>query len=72
MIQDDIFGRSPMFGDTIIFNPPYYKGLLHGKCIGFTKSGLPMLIDIQNCSSRIDWEIKKKGYYSPKTGFIIK
>lgn len=72
MIQKDIFGREPKVGDTIVFNPPYYKGILFGTCTGFTKSGLPMLVDIANCSSRISWEIRQKGYYSPKTGFTIK
>lgn len=42
-MKKDIFGIEPKIGDIIVFNPPKYKGLVYGKCIGFTKVGLPII-----------------------------
>ena len=39
--KKDIFGNIPNIGDTIIFNPPKYKGLLYGELIKFTNAGCP-------------------------------
>lgn len=58
-MKTDLFGNIPKVGDIIIFNPPYLKGLIYGECIGFTKAGLPKVI---NCNSS----------YSVKTDFVIK
>lgn len=54
--RKDIMGNTPEIGDTIAFNPPYYKGLKKAKVIGFSKAGLPII---------------SKGNDSPKTGFVI-
>ena len=55
-VRQDRMGRTPKVGDTIAYNPPYYKGLKTAEVTGFAKSGLPYLGD------------SKK---TPKTGFVI-
>lgn len=70
MIQKDIFGVEPEIGDTIVWNPANYKGLVHYKCSGFTKSGLPELdvpLMVNNYGSR-----NKNGKITPKTGFVVR
>lgn len=69
-IQKDLFGREPKVGDIIAFNPPSYKGLTYGTCVGFSKAGLPKINNV-NDTSGISWDISRKGFYSPKTGFVI-
>lgn len=32
----DLFGQELALGDTIAFNPPFYKGLMMGKLVKFT------------------------------------
>lgn len=61
-IQKDIFGIQPEIGDIIIFNPPRYKGLVYGRCIGFMASGLP----------KVNWNDNELDYRVPKTGFVVK
>jgi len=58
--QLDLFRREPEIGDTIVFNPPGYKGLSWGRCVGFSKAGLPK-ITYGN----------EGGEQTPKTGFVI-
>ena len=57
-IRKDILGRKPKIGDIIVYNPPYYKGIIKGFIVSFTKSGLPIL---NTMNSGI----------TPKTGFAI-
>ena len=61
-IRKDIIGNIPKIGDTIAFNPPYYKGLVWGECVQFTSVGLPIL----------KMEEDDDDYFmTPKTGFVI-
>ena len=36
MIMKDIFGNTLSIGDTVAFNPPFYKGLVIGEIVQFT------------------------------------
>ncbi len=69
-IQKDLFGREPKVGDVIAFNPPSYKGLTYGTCVGFSKAGLPLLNDLNRKTGVYSFN-SKEDKYSPKTGFII-
>lgn len=72
-IRTDIFYITPEIGDTIIFNPPKYKGLVYGECIGFSEAGLPKVTNIKPyVSSNLEYGIDKNGYYTPKTEFVVK
>lgn len=64
-IRKDIIGNVPQIGDTIAFNPPAYKGLVFGKILSFSKSGLPEVCGDNYYAKNIS------GGYSPKTGFAI-
>jgi hypothetical protein len=70
--KKDILGKTPKLYDIIAYNPPSYKGLVHGLCIGFTNAGLPKVdmdtADYGNYS--IKYHMQKNGYYTPKTGFV--
>lgn len=35
--RKDIVGNEIKMGDTVVYNPAYYKGLKHGLITGFTK-----------------------------------
>lgn len=35
----DIIGQELNIGDTVVFNPPVYKGLQFGKVVSFTPKG---------------------------------
>lgn len=59
--QKDILGNIPEIGDIIAYNPPRYKGLVYGECVGFTSSGLPEIMRKNNPES----------IYAPRTGFVI-
>ena len=65
--QTDIFGITPEIGDTIVYNPPKYKGLVIGKCVGFAKSGLPEL----KIDHHVHGQTTAQGFHTPKTGFVI-
>ena len=66
-IREDILGNVPEIGDSIVFNPVYYKGLVNGVCVGFmASSGLPMV----KVDKRILGNENKDGSYTPKTGFV--
>ena len=52
-IKKDFFNNTPIIGDTVIYNPPYYKGLSSGEITGFTKAGLPT-IDLHQSNFMID------------------
>lgn len=71
-IRKDIFGNTPKVGDTIIYNPVGYKGLIYGKCVGFTKSGLPLVKTDDPSMEDVLASTHSKGYPSVKTGFAIK
>lgn len=68
--QTDIFGKTLQIGDTIIFNPPKYKGVMHAKCIGFTKAGLPIVDTTFPCAANILFNGIPAA--SLKTSFAIK
>lgn len=38
--RTDIFGRKTFVGDTVAFNPPYYKGITTGTVIRLTPKGI--------------------------------
>lgn len=69
-IQVDIFGITPELDDTIVYNPPFYKGLVHGKCVGFTKAGLPE-IEFEDKDKFYGGLPNANGYHTPKTGFVV-
>ena len=69
-VRKDIFGNVPQIGDTIVFNPPSYKGLVWGKCSGYTNCGLPKITSKTNISS-INHKIEMDGYYAPRTEFVV-
>ena len=69
-IRKDILGRTPEIGDVIVFNPPWYKELVHGVCHGFTTTGLPKVVDLPNTSG-MSWRVEQDGFYTPKTGFVV-
>lgn len=72
-IRADIFGVEPKIDDIIVFNPPRYKGLVYGECIGFSEVGLPKVTNIKPyIPSNLEYDIDKKGYCTPKTGFVVK
>jgi signal peptidase I len=65
--RGDLFGVIPDLGDIIVFNPPRYKGLIYGECIGFTSVGLPRVgVGISKDSNELVEE------FVPKTGFVVK
>lgn len=70
-IQTDIFGITPEVGDIIIYNSPKYKGLVVGKCVGFSTSGLPELDIDKNIYGGYLGQRNNSGYYTPKTGFVV-
>lgn len=70
-IRKDILGNIPNIGDVIIFNPPKYKGLIYGTCIGFSGVGLPKVGNIVNVCHYLGREYNKCGYYVPLTGFVV-
>ena len=59
-MKKDIFNKTPKIGDTIVFNPPKYKGVMSSIIVGFSKAGLPMVNHIPGCLSN-----------SIKTSFVI-
>lgn len=67
-IKKDIFGVVPEIGDIIIFNPPRYKGLLYGTCVGFSNHGLP---EMELANEVIHGQPNSSGNYTPKTGFVV-
>ena len=68
--KNDIFGVTPEIGDIIVYNPAKHKGLIFGKCVGFSKHGLPE-IDIDDYESNYG-QRNSSGNYTPKTGFVVK
>ncbi|HMT01951.1 MAG TPA: hypothetical protein PKD00_01345 [Burkholderiales bacterium] len=70
-IKQDMLGKTPAIGDYIGFNPPWYKGLVYGTCIGFTRAGLPKINNISDSRNTMQHRLNKEGYYTPKTGFFI-
>lgn len=69
VIRKDITGNTPQIGDTIVFNPPAYKGLVFGEILSFSKVGLPE-IDARE-QDIFYFGRNLAGRYSPKTGFAI-
>jgi len=39
----DIFGQELVIGDTVAFNPPYYKGMITGTVLSFTPKGIQVV-----------------------------
>ena len=68
-VRKDILGNIPKIGDTIVFNPPAYKGLVFGEVLSFSGVGLPE-IDGKN-NDRLYYGRNRYGRYAPKTGFVI-
>lgn len=71
-IRKDILGVEPNEGDTIVYNPPKYKGLIFGICIGFTEVGLPKVAELNYVPGNLKYNYGKKGFLVPKTGFVCK
>lgn len=65
----DIFGKTPKIGDTIVFNPPHYKGLVYGECKALSKVGNPRVEILSDYKGfKLDDE---DGLYAPRTKFVI-
>lgn len=62
IVRKDNLKRIPKIGDLVCYNPPYYKGLVHGKVVGFNNGGLPMVETEEEDGKEV---------CIPKTGFII-
>lgn len=62
MIKKDVFGIEPKVGDTIIFNPAYYKGILFGICTSISKNGVPT-VEVLNDQYK---------FHQVRTNFAIK
>lgn len=72
-MKKDIFGKEPNIGDILIFNPPKYKGLVYGTCVGFGNTGLPKVFYISApIDNYVDGKIKKDGFYLIRTDFVVK
>jgi len=69
-VRKDILKQTPEIGDIIVFNPPQYKGLVYGVCIGFTDIGLPKVGSLSSLEG-MSYTIQKHGFYTPKTGFVV-
>lgn len=75
----DIFRNVPEIGDTIVYNPPYVKGLDVFEVVGFAKSGLPMCVDerrmllYKDAVERLGVDAARKSRLvnTPKTEFVI-
>jgi hypothetical protein len=71
-MRKDIFGVTPQLQDIIVYNPAQYKGLVHGVCVGYTKSGLPLvLIHEKFRGSYLGQTSNHPHHYTPKTGFVV-
>lgn len=70
-IRKDILGNIPNIGDVIVFNPPKYKGLIYGTCIGFSGVGLPKVGKLSYVSDYLKSDYNRRGYYVPLTGFVV-
>lgn len=70
-IKKDIFNITPKVGDIIVYNPPKYKGVVYGKCVGFTKVGLPLCDNTDTIHGLHSWNLVEGKYYAPKTRFVI-
>lgn len=76
-IRKDILGNTPEIGDIIAYNPVHYKGLIHGNCVGFSKTtGLPIIEIDRNIYPKhygqpVHIEGSNGNYFHPKTGFVI-
>lgn len=60
-----MFGREPLIGDTIVYNPPHYKGIVSAVVKGFSNSGLPIVDELNRYS------VTNYKENTPKTGFAI-
>ena len=69
-VRKDILKQDPEVGDIIVFNPPQYKGLVYGICIGFTNLGLPKVGHLSSMEG-MSYTVEKCGFYTPKTGFVV-
>jgi hypothetical protein len=69
--KKDLLGNIPEIGDIIVFNPPKYKGLVYGECVGFTSTGIPKVLKTNTSNFYLEYVLKQNGYYSPKTEFVV-
>ena len=74
--REDMMGRTPEIGDSIVYNPPNYKGIYLRICKGFAKSGLPILVYKEVWEKYQNGEISQEEFdnlngTTPKTGFVI-
>ena len=64
-IREDILGNIPDIGDTIAYNPPRYKGLVHGICVRFTSSGLAEEA-VKEVETEMNDVMKEEGIWTKK------
>ena len=64
--------REPQIGSLICYNPVYYKGITLGRVVGFSKVGLPKIIDLKDWGEYLlNPENSRWSGITPKTGFVI-
>lgn len=73
--RKDMFGVTPEIGDTVVWNPARYKGLVFGKVIDYRKNnGLPIIeADARYTNTCIGQNTGTgHNHYVPKTEFVVK
>jgi len=75
-IRKDMLNQIPSVGDLIAYNPPYVKGIVIARVLGFAKSGLPKVIDIEDIEESLKECNEENGDIinycdTPKTGFVV-
>lgn len=72
-IRKDLLGKEPQLGSFIAYNPPYFKGIIIGKIVAFSSSGLPRVVRTTQLEHFYidDLEKQERWLNTPKTGFVI-
>ena len=72
-IRKDLLGKEPEIGSFIAYNPPYFKGIIIGKVVAFSSSGLPRVVRREQLQHFYtdDLERQERRLNTPKTGFVI-
>ena len=68
-VKFDILNNEPQLGDVLVFTIPYYKTLVYGTCISFSKFGIP-IVNITEDFKKGNVTIKK-GEHQIRGSFVI-
>lgn len=72
--RKDIFGNDPQIGDTVVWNPARYKGLVFGTVVDMRKrTGMPIVELDKSLHGKYVGQTASTvpNQYVPKTGFVI-